>query len=74
VKGLTRVRREFGKIYGMQRREFVTLMGGLAMLPLTASAQQSPGRMTRIAFLGASSPTVIDPRQMEGFKHGLSEN
>lgn len=58
----------------MQRREFVSLMGALAVLPLGASAQQVPGRMARIAYLGASSAAVIDPRQMEGFKQGLNEN
>ena len=28
----------------------------------------------RIAYLGASSPAVFDPRQIEGFKQGLREN
>ena len=58
----------------MRRREFIALIGGWAMLPRAASAQQGAGRMARIAYLGASSPAVIDPRQIEGFKQGLREN
>jgi len=58
----------------MKRREFIALIGGWAMMPRAASAQQGAGRIARIAYLGASSPAVIDPRQIEGFKQGLREN
>ena len=58
----------------MRRRDFIALIGGWAMLPRAASAQQGAGRMARIAYLGASSPAVFDPRQIEGFKQGLREN
>ncbi|WMT73333.1 ABC transporter substrate-binding protein [Bradyrhizobium sp. Ash2021] len=59
----------------MKRREFITLIGALAMTPPSAAfAEQGQGRVPRIAYLGASSPRVIDPRQLEGFKQGMREN
>src|SRR5436190_5110972 len=59
----------------MRRREFMVLAAGaVAGLPLSARAQPAPGRVARIVYLGASSPSVIDPRQIEGFKQGLREN
>ena len=50
------------------------LAGGAAVAwPFVAQAQQTiPIR--HIAYLGASSPTNIDPRQIEQFKVGLTEN
>jgi putative tryptophan/tyrosine transport system substrate-binding protein len=58
----------------MRRREFVILAGGAAVAwPLVAQAQQTVS-IPRIAYLGASSPTNIDPRQIEQFKAGLTEN
>src|SRR5207248_11696044 len=61
----------------MRRREFVALLGGIAIalpvLPRAASAQQGAGRMARIAYLGASSRAVFDPRQIEGCNQGLRE-
>jgi putative ABC transport system substrate-binding protein len=59
----------------MTRREFVTLIGSTAAVwPLMAEAQQQTVPIPRIAYLGASSPAVIDPHQIEQFKAGLIEN
>src|SRR6516225_8115668 len=62
---------QFGR---MQRREFITLLGGAAAWPLRARAQQGRDRVPRIAYLGALSPSTLDPRQIEQFKAGLIEN
>jgi hypothetical protein len=59
----------------MTRREFVSLAGGTAVAwPLVAQAQQQAVPIPRIAYLGASSPAILDPRQIEQFKVGLAEN
>jgi putative ABC transport system substrate-binding protein len=59
----------------MTRREFVSLAGGTAVAwPLMAQAQQQTVPIPRIAYLGASSPAILDPRQIEQFKFGLTEN
>ena len=59
----------------MTRREFVLLAGGTAVAwPFIAQAQQQTGPIPRIAYLGASSPAILDPRQIEQFKVGLAEN
>ena len=58
----------------MRRREFVTLAGGAAVAwPFVAQAQQTVP-IPHIAYLGASSATNIDPRQIEQFKAGPTEN
>jgi putative ABC transport system substrate-binding protein len=40
----------------------------------SSRAQQAPGRIARIVYLGMSSPSVLDPRQLRGLKQGLPEN
>jgi putative ABC transport system substrate-binding protein len=59
----------------MQRRNFITLLGAAAVAwPISSRAQQSAGRVAHIAYLGALSPSTLDPRQLEAFKEGLQEN
>jgi putative ABC transport system substrate-binding protein len=59
----------------MRRREFVGLLGGAAAAwPLVAHAQQQAGPIPQIIYLGALSPTTLDPRQIEQFNAGLAEN
>ena len=57
----------------MKRREFITLFGGAAAWPLTASAQQRE-RMRRIGVLMSATPD--DPYQttyLSAFMQGLQE-
>ena len=59
----------------LRRREFISLTGGfLASLPSPSRAQSPNNRMSRIAYLGATSPSALDPRQLEQFKRGLVDN
>ena len=59
----------------MRRREFISLIGGfLASLPGPSCALGANDRMARIAYLGATSPSTIDPRQTEQFRRGLVDN
>jgi putative tryptophan/tyrosine transport system substrate-binding protein len=55
----------------MRRRDFITLLGcGPVVWPFTAQS----GPIPHIAYLGALSPSTLDPRQIEQFKFGLTEN
>src|SRR5476649_2507140 len=61
--------------YHMQRRQFIALLGGVAVArPRATLAQQPTGRSAHIAYLGPLSSSTIDPRQIEAFREGLREN
>ena len=54
----------------MRRREFITLLGGAATLPLTARAQQAA--MPVVGWLGSESREAENPRIIP-FRQGLEE-
>jgi putative ABC transport system substrate-binding protein len=54
----------------LQRRDFLTLLGGAATWPLTARAQQAA--MPLIGFLSLGSPED-DSLHINGVRRGLSE-
>jgi putative ABC transport system substrate-binding protein len=55
----------------MERREFITLLGGAAAWPLAARAQQS-GRVYRIGVL-ETSPAASNTANFDALRKGLRE-
>jgi putative ABC transport system substrate-binding protein len=61
-------------MFGMKRREFITLLGGAAAAwPLTARAQQPAERMRRIGVLMSIENDPDGKVQLSGFMQGLAE-
>jgi putative ABC transport system substrate-binding protein len=58
----------------MRRRDFISALIGTGIWPGMAAAQRSSARLPRVAYLGPSSPDILDPRQIRQFKDGLVEN
>jgi putative ABC transport system substrate-binding protein len=56
----------------MKRREFITLLGSVAAWPLTARAQQSAGKISRIGFLG-SATAAGSVKAVDQLRKGLRE-
>ena len=58
----------------MRRREFITLLGGAAALPLAARAQQAP-KVARIGYMVTGSLHSADQRPLvDAFRQGLRES
>jgi putative ABC transport system substrate-binding protein len=54
----------------MRRREFITLLGGMAVWPLATHAQE---RVPVIGFLGSAAPELFAER-LQAFRRGLAES
>ena len=59
------------KFVMMKRREFITLLGAATAWPLAARAQRT-GKMSRIGYLGVSSPS-LEPHYIEAFRQKLHD-
>jgi putative tryptophan/tyrosine transport system substrate-binding protein len=55
----------------MKRRKFITLLGAATAWPLAARAQQT-GKMSRIGYLGSSSPS-LEPHYVAAFRQKLRD-
>ncbi len=58
----------------IRRRAFIAGISCALTSPLMAYAQRPNGRASHIAYLGGTSPSALDPRQIEQFKRGLADN
>lgn len=56
----------------MRRREFIILLASATACPLAARAQQQAGKVPRIGYLRATSPSDR-PSQLDAFRQGLRE-
>src|SRR5262245_38176849 len=63
-------RRKHGRHRAVKRRDFITLLGGAAMWPLVARAQQRPAAV--IGFL-SSSALADRARYLPAFRQGFRE-
>jgi hypothetical protein len=63
---------QFGQL---KRREFITLLGGVTVWPLTVGAQK-PRKLFRIGYLNAAIPGVlpVEQRAIAAFIMGLAEH
>jgi putative tryptophan/tyrosine transport system substrate-binding protein len=52
---------------GMERREFITLLGGAAAWPLAARAQQAP-KAARLGYLAPASNPDLEQALLGGFR------
>src|SRR5262249_24810084 len=64
-------RGEGSPMFGTNRRNFITLLGGAAAWPLAARAQQA-GKLPTIGYLGASTPS-FDTERVGAFVQRLRE-
>src|SRR5262245_8365740 len=58
----------------LERRQFFWIVAGATAWPAAAHGQQSGARLTRLAYLGAQSASIIDPLSIAALKQGLVEN
>ena len=56
----------------MRRREFISILGGVATWPLAAYAQQRSGNVTRIGFLTRKTDASVSS-QIDAFRQGLHD-
>lgn len=56
----------------VSRRQTIVALGAGAVAPLTSFAQQPPGKLYRIGFMGAGSPSNMESR-VEGLRTGLRD-